>query len=883
MMFFRWTIIFLFIIGLASSCSTEKNTLINRKYHSVTAKYNGYFNANELINLSIRSYKASYKEDFYVQLPIERLPSEKEVEGILPAIDTAISKCTKVIQNHSMPSIKGAYKKVEYNTYIDENFVTVGQANFYKRNFESAARNFEFVSRLFAADKSNFIAKLWQARIDIELGNFSEALIALESLDDVVEEQYGEDAKENKQKAKSKSKSSKKKSKSKKVKEKVPAKFPKYLRDDLERVKAEYYNKKKETKLAIAALEKAVLLAPKKEKARLHFILGQLHALNKAPSKSNESYSKCLQYPAPYVMHFNAKMNKALSGKDKGIKTQLVRMLKEAKNTEYRDQIYYALAAIELQESHKKQASVYLTQSAQATTTNKRQKAMSYEKLGDLSFDKSDYVAAQKYFDSCATVMPENYPNGEEIKNKASKLKSLVQAVETATFEDSVQRIALLSEPDRIEYLEDVLEQIKKDNARKKRIEAQKMQEMQEALNKQNEASGKKGYWNNNKTLQEGLAEFKKNWGDRENKDDWRRSEKLPANFGANENDSIASNDVKKEEEDSLTIESLAANLPLTEEAMKKSIDKLLNAWFDAAVIYKDQLNEEEIAITYFKKILDKKYVNEIDLSAAFQLYRINDGKSMAETYKAHILKNYPTSDYASYLKDPEFFLKLKNQAVQEEKKYLDIFEKYQKKQFSTVISAIDDFLKTAVKTDLNAKFKLLRVNALANVTLDKKTLIPDLTEITKEFPGSDEEKRANEMIRIIQTGFSKNDSLPIKKESPYIYSDDAIHYAIVVTEKAINVTDVQNKVNTLNAEKFVNLKLKSSTLVFNDGKSFVLLKEFKSLKKGKEYISTFKSSKRELGKFNELKIVLISAENLKKLLELKNIEEYELFHDENY
>jgi hypothetical protein len=37
------------------------------------------------------------------------------------------------------------------------------------------------------------------------------------------------------------------------------------------------------------------------------------------------------------------------------------------------------------------------------------------------------------------------------------------------------------------------------------------------------------------------------------------------------------------------------------------------------------------------------------------------------------------------------------------------------------------------------------------------------------------------------------------------------------------------------------------------------------------------------MGKFNELKVFLISAENLKKLLELKKIEEYELFHDENY
>jgi hypothetical protein len=41
---------------------------------------------------------------------------------------------------------------------------------------------------------------------------------------------------------------------------------------------------------------------------------------------------------------------------------------------------------------------------------------MSYEKMGDLSFEKSNYIAAQKYYDSCGTVMPENYPNGEDIK-----------------------------------------------------------------------------------------------------------------------------------------------------------------------------------------------------------------------------------------------------------------------------------------------------------------------------------------------------------------------------------------------------------------------------------------------------------------------------------
>jgi hypothetical protein len=104
-----------------------------------------------------------------------------------------------------------------------------------------------------------------------------------------------------------------------------------------------------------------------------------------------------------------------------------------------------------------------------------------------------------------------------------------------------------------------------------------------------------------------------------------------------------------------------------------------------------------------------------------------------------------------------------------------------------------------------------------------------------------------------------------------------------VVADKALKVNDVQTKINALNTSKFSNLKLKSSTLVLSDATNLVLLKEFKSLKKGKDYVTSYKASKREMGKFNELKVFLISAENLKKLLELKKIEEYELFHDENY
>ncbi|NCA21655.1 MAG: hypothetical protein EBS86_11025, partial [Crocinitomicaceae bacterium] len=98
------------------SCSTENNTLMSRSYHSTTARYNGLFNANELMRVAMKTYTDSRKEDFYNVLPINALPNENEVKGMYPAIDTAVVKCSKVIRNHSMPSAENmAMKQVEHN------------------------------------------------------------------------------------------------------------------------------------------------------------------------------------------------------------------------------------------------------------------------------------------------------------------------------------------------------------------------------------------------------------------------------------------------------------------------------------------------------------------------------------------------------------------------------------------------------------------------------------------------------------------------------------------------------------------------------------------------------------------------------------------------
>ena len=65
----------IFGIAVLFACSTENNSLLNRTYHSTTARYNGHFNATELMRIAMKTYTDSRKEDFYNVLPVNPLPS----------------------------------------------------------------------------------------------------------------------------------------------------------------------------------------------------------------------------------------------------------------------------------------------------------------------------------------------------------------------------------------------------------------------------------------------------------------------------------------------------------------------------------------------------------------------------------------------------------------------------------------------------------------------------------------------------------------------------------------------------------------------------------------------------------------------------------------
>lgn len=873
---------FLVVITLAIivSCSTESNTFVSRSYHTTTARYNGHFNATELIRIAMKTYTDGRKEDFYTVLPIYPMPSETEVKGMLPAIDTAISKCSKVILNHAMPTAENmSMKNVENNGWIDENFLTIGKALFYKREYEKALNNFNFVKRFFDKDPSRFEAELWIAKIQIENNKYADAKLKLDELNEISQMQ-----------------------KKKKFVDYIPFYKPKKdpkddepelprmnqsLQFDIYRSYADLGMRRQDYAAAKEGLTLAIpKCKDKKERARLHYILGQLYQMDGNTDSATVHFTAANKPSAAFEVAFNARLNRAMVGSSASLAKDLKRMLRDAKNAPYKDQIYYALANFELNRLDKPKAKEYLSQSVYFSNGNKRQKVMSYEKLGDLSYNEKNYISAQKFYDSASRFVSDDYPNGEAIKTKAVKLADLVKAVETARFEDSVQRIAKLSPKEREEFVKDVIKDIRLQEQKRKEQEAAKLLALQNSQANTTAGNDNKFVFNNPKLREAGYKEFKKVWGSRENEDDWRRSDKIvAANSELDEKDTKGSDSLNasKKAEDTLTVDNLMKNVPLTPEALKASRERKMEALYTAGVLYKEILNESGLAEEQFLAVLDMKSEGLTDLSSAFQLYRLNEGSGKAERYKNHIIDKYPKSDAANYFKDPDFYIKQKQGLKSSEKEYVALVEQYTNQQYKKVLDATQKVLDGDKSNAYRAEYLLLNVLAAGQLTENKQELIPKLKQIIEEKPGTPQAIRAKEMLDIIKNGVSKNEAVSFEKKYAFNFDDKGTQYVIIVLDADDDGEDAKNIISDFSNKKFKAQKVKVNQRLTNAEKNFILVSEFTSIKGAKDYIDAYKAGFEILDDLQDNKIFIISTENLKKIIENSKFDEYKLFYDDFY
>ena len=130
-------------------------------------------------------------------------------------------------------------------------------------------------------------------------------------------------------------------------------------------------------------------------------------------------------------MAFNAKMNLARSSDSgsklgKKAKENLVKMLKDEKNKEYLDQIYYTLAEISLNNADTNAAIENYFLSTKNSVNNDAQKALSFLSLANLQYANKNYVATKNMYDSTVFYMSENHRNYIESSENQQVFTDLV-------------------------------------------------------------------------------------------------------------------------------------------------------------------------------------------------------------------------------------------------------------------------------------------------------------------------------------------------------------------------------------------------------------------------------------------------------------------------
>ena len=598
------------VIGIAAlmlvSCSSQKNTARSRWWHAFNARYNTYYNGSQAFIEGSQEREKNPNDNFTEMLPLYTVANKKGKDTGKSNFDKAIEKSQKAIKQHTIkrrPEWNKSRRKTakdiewlnrrEYNPFLWKAWLLMGKSQFQKGNFEEAAATFSYMSRLYATQPSiNGISRAWLAKSYVELDWLYDA-------EDVINKMKRDSMHYN-------------------------------AVADWDYAYADYYLRNHQYKEAVDYMKKVVKHEKRrKQKAREWFILGQLYTQLGNNDEAYKAYRKVIRLNPPYQVEFNARISQTevmAKGNAKGMIRKLKRMASSDKNSDYLDQVYYALGNIYLMQNDTTNAiAAYEKGNAKATRSG-IEKGVLLLKLGDLYWQMEKYSDAKRCYGEAIGLLDKDRKDYEQLAKRSKDLDELVPFTEAIHLQDSLLALSVMPEKERNAAIDRVIDALKKKEKEERRAQQEAEAERQQSQNGGNRNAARPNatapaannktnatwYFYNPMAVSQGKTEFQRLWGKRENVDNWQRINKTVVNLG---NDT-AGNDAggEKAELDSIAADGGAAvadadttatdttaldphkreyylaQIPFTDEQKKACHDIISDGLFNSGVIFKDKL-----------------------------------------------------------------------------------------------------------------------------------------------------------------------------------------------------------------------------------------------------------------------------------------------------
>jgi len=704
------------------SCSTKKDTFLNRSFHSVNTKYNILYNGNEAFKNGLEQLNSSYEDNYWEILPIEPLEiDELAILGIdnkdknsPKDFEKSEEKAVKAVQKHSM-----LIARQERNKQIDDAYLLLGKSRYYSKRFVPALEAFNYVIINYPRASLINETKIWQSKTHIRLRNEEQAIENLTIL----------------------------------LKDK---KLPPEIIERAHTAMAMAYEAADNSALVVDHLKKATQTNFNKEQtARNLFVLGQIYSNKKLLDTANNYFQQIVDFKkAPYKYKIHAQIEKAKNASSKEDRinaiSQLNKLIKDGFNKKYLDELYYQLGKIEEPDNSDNALGSYKKAIANSIQNN-FQKELSYEAVGNLYFDKAQFVNAAKYYDSILQITSDDSSKRIlRLKRKRNNLEDVILYEKISAVNDSILGIVAMTEEDQISFFTAHIEKLKAIQEK----EQKKVNAGSAIFNVSTSDDSSKGDWYfyNIQTVGFGSQEFKRIWGNRPLEDNWRLSDKTKINFPGflPQEDEVVSGAVNNSELMELTY--YLDKIPSDNKVIDSVKNNRDNAYFRLGIIYKEQFKEINLAKSRLDKLLSFNPDLAYALPAKYHLYKIysSENSEKATSFKNDIISNYPNSNYAKIILNPADALGSNNTNLAESE-YVLVFYDYKDENFDIVIKKSSEAILKFQGDPIIPKFELLKAYAIGK----KEGILAfkdALNFVAMNYPNTEEGKKALEVIETIKT-----------------------------------------------------------------------------------------------------------------------------------
>ncbi|CAL2081304.1 tetratricopeptide repeat protein [Tenacibaculum sp. 190524A05c] len=737
-------IIFILIASSVLSCSTKKDSVINRNFHALTTKYNVLFNGEQAFEKGLKNIENGYVDNFWKRLPIEPIKFDERNANLIkfsspgsgfdgdggsdnsvPAtpFDRAEEKAAKAIQKHSM-NING-YEK---NRKIDDAYLLLGKSRYYTQRFIPAIEAFNYIISNYPKAALIYDTKVWRAKSNIRLENEK---LAIESLNLLIELDKNE-------------------------KNLTPLQ-----RQQAYTAMAMAYEKTDTIQKVIDNLAISTSFLKNHQSARNAFVLGQIYSELNRKDSARMVFRKLADekwVPEKYRIHASIEMVKNIEAKDSSnvlLVDRLRKLIRNSDNRKYLNELYYQAGVLQEDRGNTEKAIDFYLKSLEVPSRDIYQKTYTYEKLGNIYFEKQEYLLAGSFYDSVLKATTEEFETEKRIRRIKRKNKGLTKLrafEETVTANDSVLKLVAMSSDERTAFFEGYIEKIKESDEKKR----------QRLLNAQDFGSQFGGgssfgggnnqgkwYFYNSQSVGFGKVAFQKSWGKRPLEDNWRWSDKNEVGSETEEEETV-----QTEKTDSrYVVETYLKQIPSDPAVINKlKVDKN-EALYQLGLIYKEQFKNSTLAISNFEKLYAINDKPELVLPINYHLYQLYDEigeEEKANEKKDFILKNYSDSKFAEIIRKPNSKITESKKVDEIDKKYRLVYSLYKHNQFEDVVDQVDNLSAAAQNSELIAKFVLLRALAIGKYK-SKDEYKKALEFVALNYANRIEGKKATEIIKLLK------------------------------------------------------------------------------------------------------------------------------------